>query len=287
MKKIMCVIMMILVFVCSITFSVDATEHIEDKIDELYEYIVDSITIYGLYMPEIVDPVDGEVYIAYTNESIESFEASINEAYELFCSYRYEGNNITLQDIDDRMQQMLKTESELIVARKELKFLIDLCKAENNDDNYYTSAAWDEFTSSLSNAESVLSDETIVDFRVSEVYWVLYNKYSSLCIDNKLAGDINRDAQVTIIDATLIQRKLAKLVDFNVSQYYVSSVSSSYYDINITGATYIQQYLAKLREELNSLAIENLLEVENQLWSRNYKKNYYFYNALFESVFPF
>lgn len=287
MKKVMCVIMMVLVFICSITFSVDATENIEDKIDELYDYIVDSITIYGLYMPEIVNPIDGEVYITYTNESIESFEVSINEAYELFCSYRYEGNNITLQDIDDCMQQMLKTESELIVARKELKFLVDLCKAENNDDNYYTSVVWDEFTSSLSNAESILSDETIVDFRVSEVYWALYNKYSSLCIDNKLAGDIDRDAQITIIDATLIQRKLAKLVDFNVSQHYVSSVSSSSYDINITGATYIQQYLAELREELSSLAIENLSEVENQLWSRNYKKNYYFCNALFESVFPF
>ena len=62
---------------------------------------------------------------------------------------------------------------------------------------------------------------------------------------NFLIGDINQDGNVDIKDATLIQKYLANIVDFNDEQLAVADTNGDG-SVSIADATQIQRYLAQL-----------------------------------------
>ena len=62
---------------------------------------------------------------------------------------------------------------------------------------------------------------------------------------NFLIGDINQDGNVDIKDATLIQKYLAKIVDFNDEQLATADTNGDG-SVSIADATQIQRYLAQL-----------------------------------------
>lgn len=60
-------------------------------------------------------------------------------------------------------------------------------------------------------------------------------------------GDVNRDTYLNISDATSIQKYLAKLITFDDEQYSLANINQDEY-VNVKDATYIQLVLAKLVE---------------------------------------
>ena len=61
----------------------------------------------------------------------------------------------------------------------------------------------------------------------------------------KLKGDVNRDGSVTVVDATLVQKYIVKLEDFDAGTMKIADVNGNGI-IEITDATLIQKIITKL-----------------------------------------
>ncbi len=59
-------------------------------------------------------------------------------------------------------------------------------------------------------------------------------------------GDVDRDGQITIIDVTMTQQYLAKLIELDKQQLILADVDKDG-TLSIVDTTMIQQSLAKLR----------------------------------------
>ena len=63
--------------------------------------------------------------------------------------------------------------------------------------------------------------------------------------DETLKGDVNRDGSVTVVDATLVQKYIVKLEDFDAETMKIADVNGNG-KIDITDATLIQKIITKL-----------------------------------------
>lgn len=64
-----------------------------------------------------------------------------------------------------------------------------------------------------------------------------------------LRGDVNKDGRVDVNDATLVQKYVAKLSDFDLVQKYAANTlrtEAALQKIDISDVTRIQKYIAKL-----------------------------------------
>ena len=91
-------------------------------------------------------------------------------------------------------------------------------------------------------------DETSALIIVKAVSAEDSSKYGEFAISvkqNILIGDTNGDGNVTIADATELQKHLANIVDFNDEQLAVADTNGDG-SVSIADATQIQRYLAQL-----------------------------------------
>ena len=83
----------------------------------------------------------------------------------------------------------------------------------------------------------------------AESYALKYNRtFSSLDETIIKKGDVDSDGDVSIVDATTIQRFVAKTIVLSDSAFVAGDVNSDG-DITITDATNIQRFVAKIIEE--------------------------------------
>lgn len=69
---------------------------------------------------------------------------------------------------------------------------------------------------------------------------------TTLKIDGEtLKGDVNRDGSVTVVDATLVQKYIVKLEDFDAETMKIADVNGNGI-IEITDATLIQKIVVNL-----------------------------------------
>lgn len=84
-----------------------------------------------------------------------------------------------------------------------------------------------------------------MEYKVDIVDQVLGSKeYVLIKEDSYIIGDVDLDYEVSIYDATLIQKGLAKLTELTPEQLRGGCVDGD--ELNISDATYIQRYLANL-----------------------------------------
>lgn len=73
--KFLTILTLIVVILMVGTMTSFATDDVNTKILEIYDYFDRSIYAYGLYgVPDIQAPVDGEVYLTYTSESVKAMK---------------------------------------------------------------------------------------------------------------------------------------------------------------------------------------------------------------------
>ncbi|MGN0452616.1 MAG: hypothetical protein ACI4GZ_02315 [Ruminococcus sp.] len=165
------VLAVVIVLLILNTITTFATDDMESKISEIYDYFSESISTYGLYgVPEIQPPVDGEVHLSYTSDSIQEYEDTLRYTNNLIDAYYQNERQVSLQELDDCMSSMLEAEKCLTLERENLSFLLDICVEENNSNNYYSSGVWNKFTESVAKAQAIIQDETIIDLRVNDAY---------------------------------------------------------------------------------------------------------------------
>lgn len=219
-----------------------------EKIDEFENYCSECNHYFVVGIEEWISIIPGYPYIYYSDSHM---GALLQRAYDEVIAVRSE---VALSDSEleawyNDIKALAKT---MAIARRELLFLCNIVFAERNDDNYYDEEIWSNFKAALNNAEAVLADETIVDYRVTDAYWRLMHSYNSLCISNKLMGDINKDGVFNILDATAIQKSLAKLTpELNSSQCMVGTLVAHDMKPGILDVAEMQKILAHLSEPLD------------------------------------
>lgn len=155
----------------------------------------------------------------------------------------------TKEEIENYYRELDEKAARVVILNKELKFLIDFCKLENNGGLYYPNELWNEFQSKIAIAEEVYSkgEDSI---EVSNAFWNLMFAYNDICIVNQVPGDVDFDGEVSILDATIVQRFLAKLCDLNSSQLLILDKGRTN-EVTVLDATEIQRFLAKLQSNLD------------------------------------
>ena len=160
-------------------------------------------------------------------------------------------SNVTKESIKEAKDNLVNTESTVIICVSDIELLYSICKNEINERHYYDSVQWGEFQNNLNTVETYLNTPKAESIESTNAFWDLYGSYNQLCVSNHVPGDADGDGSVTILDATKIQRVLADLDSKpNSSQKFVMDVRNDGVvdSPNITDATEIQRYLAGLIE---------------------------------------
>ncbi len=91
----------------------------------------------------------------------------------------------------------------------------------------------------------------IVSLLLALVFLMSVATVSAFALDPKLCkyGDVSGDDAVTVGDATIIQRHLAKVITLSDFRYSLADVNDDG-NVNVIDATFIQQYVAKIIPEI-------------------------------------
>lgn len=282
MKKIKAILslMIAMVILCISIMPAFASGNAKEKLEELQDKVFNVATEFNIEVEGIYYPIEGECFLEYTNETYNNLRNVLNDAGSFINENSmdiYLGNIESIDEIEEHMVAIDKAYAEMVLKKSELEFLVNYCEFETNI-GYYGDDVWNEFTDKLECAKVILADENIMDTRVTNAFWALFETYNQLCLYNNKFGDVDGDGILTVMDATLIQLYLAKHTELNSSQKYVAWVCTTYSgEIDITCVTEIQRNLAHLTDDTNwCYNYKVLLESTNL---RDIKSNQLFYNA--------
>ena len=281
MKKLKSILalMIAMVIMCLSVLPAFASDIAKEKLNELRFKIYDVAEEFNMKVDGSYYPVEGEVFLNYTDETYNNLNSVLNVASEYIIDNEtgiYFGEIEPIDEMDELMADIDKAYTEMVLEKRELEYLVSYCQSEINN-NYYSDEVWNDFLEELEAAKTTLADKTIVDTRVTDAFWSLFESYNKLCLYNDVLGDVDGNGEITIMDVTSIQRYLAKLTDFNSSQKFVGWVSTSYSgEMNITCATEIQKYMAQLTDNTNWCYYYK--ELKNSFNIRDIKSNQLFYD---------
>lgn len=133
---------------------------------------------------------------------------------------------------------------------------------EKNDNNWYSDEIWNTFVEKrekLFNALSVNNpnfelkeygegildkDYTIKQQKyISECFYELLEVFNTMTCQNIVLGDVNGDGVVSVVDATLVQKYIVGVVDFNCAQKLRARVNWNAFPITVKESTTIQKYI--------------------------------------------
>ena len=267
MKKIISLFLAVIMLSCSTVTAFSAEEDLSKEIINLSNYAEKIDYIYGIY------PVVGNAYIRFSTTSFIQLINDIDSTYEMIECYYIDRSSVTQEMIDEAYDTLDTSVNNLRVETSELEFLLDICKPEQNINNYYSDELWTEFQQCISNAENALNTGENED-EITKAYWDLRYAFNKLCSYNQLMGDIDGNGVVNINDCTLLSKAIAELTTLNYSQKYVAS---GVYGISITNVTDIQKYLVNDKELDNKY----LTEVTENIYSQHLDTNYLYYRLVF------
>lgn len=300
-KPILSIVLVCAMFICAVPFSAGATYSgqndyytfdpenyvpvklnsntatYSEKMKELRWYLCDCDDYFNLGAIDM--PNDDQARPYYYGNSLKMMSNTLKEVYEKYDK-RYE---VTYSDkeIEELYNTVKNTASQMVLDRQELNlFITRICDLETNDNGYYSDELWNDFTTKLNNAKNVYDDETITDIRVSNAYWDLFHSFNALCLSNPLPGDVNNDGKVNIMDATSLQRGLAKVFTVNASQQFVGYIKGE----SIASVTEIQKYLASISSNENWCPeLRRLQSVPN---TKSFRANKLVYADIYARLFP-
>lgn len=256
LKTILALMLAIVIMCFSVTPAFATNTEKEDKVnvykllDELADYYSEYPDTFRLKLEQAPGSIPLDCYLDSASELIK-----VCDEFNAFYKEVIEGRVPTVAEINSFYPRLDAAAKKVILYRRELKYLIDHCSFETNDNAYYPHDLWKHFQDCLEKAVDVYEKGT-EGIEVSQAYWNLKFAYNELCVINTISGDVDNSGCLTIFDVTLVQKHLAKMCNFNSSQLTVLDKSSKT-DISIEDATKLQRVLAKL-EEFNSEDLEIL-----------------------------
>lgn len=144
------------------------------------------------------------------------------------------------------------------------------CKEQNFND-FYSEEDWNSFVQKRENLKTTIdtyygisrleSGGEIVEYigpenlsetaqiAVSDAFYAMLKQYNEMTNAYTVMGDVDKDGYVTVKDATLVQKYLAKLENLTGAQIMLAgSKSYGYENLTIEQATEIQKKVAKFKD---------------------------------------
>lgn len=256
---------------------------LDEKLNELFDYLTDVNAYYYLGSEELGGFVDGDRRLAYLGV------LDMRNLVDDLVLEIYSNNSSVWTDdyFREKYDEVIEASKNMVLAKSELEFAYNICVNESNSGNYYSDDIWSDFEEKLSNANAVIKDNTIIDTRVNDAYWELIHSFNVLCSSNTTKGDVNNDGHVSILDATIVQKSLVGLTPkLNSSQSYVSKISSDYYgengdQPNISDVTEIQKSIVKIRTLPDTSGWTIIKYPESMHYEANNIMAYHYYASMF------
>ena len=250
----------------------------------VYDYGVSSTNRNSAYK---IEP--GVLVLTLTNDSLERGREVLDETSDFLDSYSVEPEAYSYEDFKNQYAKLKNVLDSSVISKGALKSLINFCTEEKNDIGYYYEDLWSEFVEKLNNAQAIYdNDEIVEDYKVTEVYFELLHSHFKLCSSNTTFGDVDNDGEISILDATYVQRNLAKIEEINSSQKLISKSDILY-------ATEIQRYIVKLNSvlEIENSRLDDFVEytafsnVHSQGFKfESWKHNYFYVDYMSISNYP-
>lgn len=185
---------------------------------------------------------------ALTPEQAAVFEAAIALADEL--SVR---ETLTIQDaqeLEDQIAEIAnRVEAPGNFTKEDLGILIDKTTPFKEHPEHYTEASYVLFETAYKEAADVYAAPAPSQDRLDEVFFNLASQAGALLEDPDAPvygtyGDVNRDGQITVADALMLQKALAMVLALDAGQQKFGDVDASG-SISVNDVLLIQQYIAK------------------------------------------
>ena len=299
MKKLKSILALIIVMVilCVSVSSVLATSEVDIELDEimwkLQELCEEAHFAYGVGYSITDPPRPGSQnkpkYLACSDTT------ELKRAWQDACAmvegyYRahislYDGE-ISVLTAAEKYHALYEELYKIVIDRSELETLVAFCEKENNDNSYYEVKLWNDFQTEIAQAKQLLADNTISDMRVNTAYYELMYSLNLICTSNQVAGDVDNDKEMSVLDATYIQLYLAGYETINFSQMLVTGAQRTD-DLSVLSATAIQRKCAKVTDMYEPVVLERMIRdldksnpysVEFELSS--WRNNFIFYSEI-------
>ncbi len=209
------------------------------------------------YRKSVVDSNEYISYVRLSNELLAKFDESVTE-YSLLVdnvdateisavlsneNYTVEternGNIVTLKLYDNNNSVVKTYTFELIEKSTELEKLSEIIKkAESFTENVVSADLKTKLETAIENAKAFVSSGEIDKSVYDEIYSVVEKAIDLLL----LVGDANLDGNVSVLDATIIQKYLVGLTSLSTNAA-VAAESNEDGKLSILDATLIQKYL--------------------------------------------
>ncbi len=231
MKKIISIILAVaMIALSSVTaFAFEPSKvTTKDGLMRKAQHFYDEYYYYGCMTPVTVP--------YYSDESSQRVEDIYNEINNNIDSYTTDEYQIMSDKIDE-------VESKMTIHKDELKWLLDYVQRDLNSENYYDDETIELLQETYNESMEVYENGNEEEIHCA--YIDMRNMFSKLCAFNQVECDVNKDGRFSVLDITYMQMFLAKLIDFNSSQFFVSNMNSH---SGIDSVTNWQQELANLKD---------------------------------------
>ncbi|MBQ8057395.1 MAG: hypothetical protein IJ275_03565 [Ruminococcus sp.] len=255
MKKLIA-LMVAMMVLCLSVLSVFAQDTVSEEVnvykllENLRAYYAEYYYTFRIELEQDPGALPLDCYLDSASEFIE-----VGKEFNDFYMAVTEERVPTVEEINSFYPRLDAAAEKIILYRRELKYLIDYCSFETNDDSYYPQDLWKDFQDCLEKAVNVYAEET-EEIEVSYAYWDLKFAYNELCVVNTVSGDVDNSGEFSIFDVTLVQNNIAQMCSFNSSQLTVLDELAEE-NITIMDVTKLQRALAKL-EKFSSYNLEVL-----------------------------
>lgn len=230
MKKILAMLLSFSILLSAVCINAAAAESTED--DQKKRTAYDNLYVLYEYI-YTRDNITGICRVTFSKLT----DQRLDEAMDVI-----KDKNSTLEDYTSAYDNLISAVYNEYIDKYTARTTYENALAEQNYNNWYSQKDWSRFVSAreaLGNAlESNSNDEiTNAFYDLLEIYNIMTNRY-------KVMGDVNKDGEVNVIDATLIQKYLSGEVNFTGAQKMLIATNYNYENPNIISATRVQKYAA-------------------------------------------
>lgn len=169
----------------------------------------------------------------YSQSSLERLNNSYDTAYEVSCN-----KQASDEEMKKAAEYLMFALNNMYIDSKWAEEEYKLCLEETNNGTY-SEELWHSFTQELNNLKSALDDKD--EKQVDIEYYKVREIYNTMCLSYSSLGDVDNDGDLTVMDATKIQKYLAGINTFSGAQLYAASINCSSNEISVEAVTMLQK----------------------------------------------
>ncbi len=164
-----------------------------------------------------------------------------SDVYNLACDLERVSNdkNSTYRDLLDAYDELMYAINNMQIYTYFSEETYKLSLKEQNYNNRYSEEDWSIFVKNRDALKEAL--DMGLDSKITEAFYDLPYCYNVMTNRYKLRGDVNKDGEVNVIDAILVQKYLAGLENFTGAQRMLCC-EYNYENFNISAATTSEPY---------------------------------------------